>query len=204
MLGLPRRTFYRCLQEYGILEETLMVRKFSLLVGLCTVLGLAGCSKSQKSTGATTTTATAGELSVGSLAPDFSAKSHDGKDVKLSAFRGHPVVIYFYPKDETPGCTKEACSLRDSWNELDKKGVVLIGISGDSDESHRNFAEHHKLPFMLVSDPDGKIAAQFGVPFRLGYASRQTIVIDSEGKIKKVYRSVDVSKHAQEILGDVS
>jgi peroxiredoxin Q/BCP len=185
-------------------RENVMARNFCLLVGLFTIaLGATGCSKS-KGSEATTTTAAAGELAVGSLAPDFSAKSHDGKDVKLSAFRGHPVVIYFYPKDETPGCTKEACSLRDSWNELDKKGVVLIGISGDSDESHRNFAEHHKLPFMLVSDPDGKIAAQFGVPFRLGYASRQTIVIDSEGKIKKVYRSVDVSKHAQEILGDVS
>lgn len=142
-------------------------------------------------------------LKVGDAAPDFAAKSHDGKDVKLSAYKGHPVVVYFYPKDETPGCTKQACGFRDAWNELDKKGVVLIGVSADSDASHKAFAEHHKLPFLLVSDPDGKLAKQFGVPFRMGFTSRQTIVIDAEGRIKKLYRDVDVSTHATDVLKDV-
>lgn len=175
---------------------------FALASGLLQL----GCSKDSKSTEVkTTATTTDGtSLAPGQPAPDFVAKSHDGKDVKLSAFKGRPVVIYFYPKDETPGCTKQACALRDSWNELEKKGVVLIGISGDSDDSHRAFAEHHKLPFMLVSDPDGKIAKQFGVPFRAGFASRQTIVVDPEGKVKKIYRDVDVATHAQSVLGDVS
>jgi len=168
---------------------------FSLMVAASAI----GCSKDK-----TDAKSTQAELAPGTAAPDFSAKSHDGRDVKLSAFKGKHVVVYFYPKDETPGCTKQACALRDSWNELEKKNVVLIGISGDSDESHRKFAEHHKLPFMLVSDPDGKIAGQFGVPFKMGFASRQTFVIDPEGKIKKVYRSVDVAKHATDVLGDVS
>lgn len=180
------------------------------------VLALAACSKEKTETTAAITSAgaaaaTAGqgntkttELAVGSEAPDFSAKSHDGKDVRLSGFRGRPVVVYFYPKDETPGCTKQACGFRDAWAEMDKKGVVLIGVSGDTDESHRKFAQNHKLPFSLVSDPDGKIAAQFGVPFRMGFASRHTIVIAPDGKVKKIYRDVDVTTHAKDVLADVS
>lgn len=178
------------------------------------VLALAACSKEEAPEPAAANTsagAAAGqgstkttELAVGSEAPDFAARSHDGKEVKLSAFRGKPVVVYFYPKDETPGCTKQACGFRDAWTEMEKKGVVLIGVSGDSDESHRKFAENHKLPFSLVSDPDGKIAAQFGVPFRMGFASRQTIVIAPDGKVKKIYRDVDVTTHAKDVLADVS
>jgi len=193
------------------------------LVALAAAMALGGCSKNSAEPGQPATTATAAAsgagtttitgttppapsgdaLKVGDPAPDFSAKSHDGKDVKLSAYKGHPVVVYFYPKDETPGCTKQACGFRDAWNELDKKGVVLIGISADNDASHRAFAEHHKLPFLLVSDPDGKLAKQFGVPFRMCFTSRQTIVIDAEGRIKKLYRDVDVSTHANDVLKDV-
>jgi len=158
-------------------------------VGFMLLLG--GCSKD------------APALVEGKPAPDFTAKAHDGSTVQLSALKGKPVVLYFYPKDETPGCTKEACAFRDSWDALEKKGVVLLGVSGDSDEAHRAFIEHHKLPFRLISDADGAVAKTFGVPFRLGYASRQTIVIGADGNVLKIHRDVDVATHAQQILGEV-
>lgn len=148
-------------------------------------------------------TETAGELAVGKPAPDFSAKSHDGTDLKISSLKGKHVVVYFYPKDETPGCTKEACSFRDAWKDLSSTGVVLIGISTDTVDSHKKFAEHHKLPFHLVSDPDGSIAKQFGVPNNNGYLKRESFVIGPDGNVKKIYRDVDVTKHATEILADV-
>jgi peroxiredoxin Q/BCP len=140
---------------------------------------------------------------VASVPPDFSATASDGTPVHLAALKGKPVVVYFYPKDETPGCTAEACSFRDAWTSLSAKGVVLIGISADSDESHRGFAANHKLPFLLVSDTSGAIAAKFGVPVRGGYTARQSFVIGADGKVKKVYRTVDVGTHAAEIAADV-
>jgi thioredoxin-dependent peroxiredoxin len=139
---------------------------------------------------------------VGQIAPDFTLPAHDGPAMHLSALQGKPVVLYFYPKDETPGCTKEACSFRDSWQAIAKTGATLIGVSADSLESHRAFAEHFKLPFHLVSDPDGAIAKLYGVPFDSVH-KRQTIVIGADGKVIKVYRKVDVSVHAQEILSDL-
>jgi len=147
--------------------------------------------------------AVAGELQVGKAPPDFTAKAHDGTTLHLAALKGKPVVVYFYPKDETPGCTKEACSFRDAWTQLGKKDAVLIGISADDDASHKKFAEHYKLPFHLVSDPDGAIAKSFGVPFK-GYTARQTFIIGADGNVKKIYRTVDVTKHAQEIQLDLS
>lgn len=114
------------------------------------------------------------------------------------------MVVYFYPKDETAGCTKEACSFRDAWDRLHAKGVVLIGISGDDDNSHRAFTANHKLPFLLVSDPKGELAAKFGVPFHLGFASRQSFVIGADGNVKKIYRDVDVTVHDKQIEGDLS
>lgn len=143
------------------------------------------------------------ELAVGSPAPEFSAKAHDGTDITISALKGKPVVVYFYPKDETPGCTKEACAFRDAWKDLAAANVVLVGISSDTIDSHKKFAEHHKLPFHLVSDADGAIAKAYGVPTTLGYVARQTFVIGADGKVKKIYRSVDVAKHASEVLADV-
>jgi len=151
---------------------------------------------------ATAEPAAAGELEVGKLAPELKAKAHDGTSIQLSALKGKSVVIYFYPKDETPGCTKEACSFRDAWNQLGKK-AVMIGVSADDDASHKKFAEHHKLPFLLVSDPDGAIAKSFNVPFVAGLTKRQTVVIGPDGNVKKIYRTVDVTKHAAEIQGDL-
>ena len=144
-----------------------------------------------------------GEIEVGKPAPDFSAKAHDGFEVKPSALKGKAVVLYFYPKDETPGCTKEACAFRDAWKDLEATGVVLVGISTDNEESHKKFAEHHKLPFHLIADADGAIAKAYGVPNRAGFLARHTIVIGPDGNVKKIYRSVDVSKHAAEVLADV-
>jgi peroxiredoxin Q/BCP len=142
-------------------------------------------------------------VAVGSPPPDFTATAQDGTTVHLAALKGKPVIVYFYPKDETPGCTKEACSFRDAWDALSKKGVVLIGLSADTDDSHKAFAAHHKLPFLLVSDKDGKIAGSFGVPFQDGYTARQSFVVGADGLVKKVYRKVDVTVHAQEIMADL-
>ncbi|MGO9835020.1 MAG: peroxiredoxin [Polyangiaceae bacterium] len=139
---------------------------------------------------------------VGKPAPDFTATAQDGTAVHLAAWKGKRVVLYFYPKDETPGCTKEACSFRDAWQDLAKTGAVLVGISADTTDSHKDFAEHHKLPFLLVSDPDGRIADSYGVPFS-GHHSRQTVVIGADGSILKVYRKVDVTAHAAQILDDL-
>ena len=143
------------------------------------------------------------DLAAGKVAPDFTATAQDGTAIHLADLKGKSVVVYFYPKDETPGCTKEACAFRDGFTDLQKKGVVLIGVSGDSDASHKAFAEHHKLPFLLVSDPKGELATAYGVPFKDGYAGRQSFVIGADGKLKKVYRKVDVAVHAQEIASDV-
>lgn len=181
-------------------------------VSLCLCLTL-GCSKepprsdpsstASTSTSNAATTPASGEVAVGKPPPDFSTKDQNGADLKLSALKGKPVVIYFYPKDETPGCTAEAKDFRDSWKDLEKKGVTVIGISTDSAESHKAFAKHHELPFHLVSDEGGTIAKSFGVPNRLGFLGRQTFVIGADGNVKKIYRNVDVSKHASEVLADL-
>jgi peroxiredoxin Q/BCP len=140
---------------------------------------------------------------VGQPAPDFTATAQDGTAVRLAALKGKPVVLYFYPKDETAGCTKEACSFRDAWEAIAKTGAVLVGVSADDSASHKAFIAHWKLPFLLTSDPDGSIGKRFGVPFT-SYHARQTFVIGADGKVRKVYRKVDVSTHAQQILDDLT
>jgi len=140
---------------------------------------------------------------VGQTAPDFTTTAQDGTSVHIATLTGKQVVVYFYPKDETPGCTKEACSFRDAWVSLGKTGAVLVGVSADSLDSHKAFVAHYKLPFLLVSDPDGSIGKKYGVPFE-SYHQRQTIVIGANGKVRKVYRKVDVTVHAQEILADLA
>lgn len=139
---------------------------------------------------------------VGRTAPDFTATAQDGTVVHIGALKGKAVVLYFYPKDETPGCTKEACSLRDNWKAIAATGAVLVGVSADTLDSHRSFAAHYKLPFHLVSDPEGAIGRAYGVPFTT-FHKRQTFVIGANGTVRKVYRTVDVSTHAADILGDL-
>lgn len=174
------------------------MRFLRALVLVAALGALAACDHSSSSTAAP-----AQELAVGQPAPDFTAKAHDGTEIHLSALKGKPVVLYFYPRDETPGCTKEACAFRDAWKDLSKTGVVLVGISTDDEASHKSFAEHHELPFHLVSDPNGAIAKSYGVPNRMGFLARQSFVIAKDGTVKKIYRSVDVTKHASAILADL-
>ena len=140
---------------------------------------------------------------VGKIAPRVQGAAHDGAIIDTDTLRGHYVVLYFYPKDETPGCTKQACAFRDAWKDLSKDGAVMIGISADSDESHRKFVSRYKLPFLLLSDTDGSLAAKFEVPVNKGRTARQTIVIAPDGTVKRIYRKVDVSAHAQEVLSDL-
>jgi peroxiredoxin Q/BCP len=140
---------------------------------------------------------------VGKPAPDFTAAAQDGTPVHLAALKGKTVVLYFYPKDETPGCTKEACSFRDSWDAIGKTGAVLVGVSADTLDSHKSFAAHYHLPFLLVSDPDGSVGRSYNVPFQ-GRHHRETFVIGSDGNVRKAYRQVDVTVHAQQILGDLT
>jgi peroxiredoxin Q/BCP len=140
---------------------------------------------------------------VGKPAPDFSATAQDGSTVHLGALKGKSVVLYFYPKDETPGCTKEACSFRDAWASIAKTGAVLIGVSADTTDSHKSFAAHYSLPFLLVTDADGSVGRLYGVPFH-GHHARQTFVIGPDGNVRKAYREVDVTLHAQQVLGDLT
>jgi thioredoxin-dependent peroxiredoxin len=178
----------------------------SLLLYVFVTAAVVGCSKEASPPSKSSTTAastSAGEVTEGKPAPQVKGKAHDGTEIDLAALKGKPVVLYFYPKDETPGCTKEACAFRDAWSDLAKTNVVLVGISTDSLDSHKQFAEHHKLPFHLISDADGSIAKAYGVPNNAGFLGRQTFVIGADGNVKKIYRSVDVSKHASEVLADV-
>jgi peroxiredoxin Q/BCP len=151
--------------------------------------------------------ATNDNVQVGKPPPDFTALTYDDETVTLSKLKGRPVVIYFYPKDETPGCTKEACSFRDAWKDLAATNAVLIGISADSAASHKKFVEHWKLPFILISDEDTGLAQKFGVPMEIEgndlYESRQTFVIGADGNVKKIYREVDVTQHAAQVLADL-
>jgi thioredoxin-dependent peroxiredoxin len=140
---------------------------------------------------------------VGKTAPDFSGTAQDGTPVHLADFKGKTVVVYFYPKDETAGCTKEACSFRDAWDAIAKTGAVLIGISADTLDSHKAFATHYRLPFLLVSDPDGAIGRSYGVPFQ-GRHHRETFIIGADGIVRTTYRQVDVAVHAQQILADLT
>jgi peroxiredoxin Q/BCP len=147
------------------------------------------------------------ELQVGDVAPDFSLVDQNGKRQTLSGFRKQWVVLYFYPKDDTPGCTKEACSFRDDFLKLEKLNAQVLGISIDNAESHAAFASKYHLPFPLLADTNGKVATEFGSYFSFGplkFARRHTFIIDPTGKIAKIYRKVDPGKHSDRIIQDLS
>ncbi|MEL6471836.1 MAG: peroxiredoxin [Cyanobacteria bacterium J06623_4] len=141
-------------------------------------------------------------LSAGTKAPNFSSTDDAGNAVSLSDYSGKTVVIYFYPKDDTPGCTKQACSFRDSYSEYQGKDIVVLGVSMDDETSHKAFKEKFSLPFPLIVDTDGSIAKAFDVEGG-GYAKRVTFVIDGEGTITKVYESINTETHATDILSDL-
>lgn len=138
---------------------------------------------------------------VGQPAPAFQSQDQDGRPIALADFKGHPVVLYFYPKDETPGCTKEACSFRDGYAAIQATGAVILGVSADDVASHKAFAEKFHLPFRLVADPDHRIIDAYGVRMPvLGWAKRTTFLVDASGVIRKVFEGVNPAGHAQEVL----
>ena len=143
-----------------------------------------------------------GLLPVGASAPDFAATTQSGEHVQLSALRGHPVVAYFYPKDGTPGCTKEACAFRNTWKRYEAANVSIIGISADSETSHRDFQKKHELPFPLAADESNAIAKSYGVKTVLGMDMRVTFLIDKDGKVAHVWPDVDPGVHADQVLAD--
>ena len=137
----------------------------------------------------------------GKPAPDFELPSDDGETVKLSALRGKPVVLYFYPKDETPGCTKQACGIRDSYDAFRERGAEVFGISTDTQASHEKFKSKYQLPFTLLADPERKVGEAYGVTKDdSNYFERSTFVIGADGKVAKVLRRVDPEKHAGQVL----
>ena len=141
-------------------------------------------------------------LPVGSPVPDFTAPNQDGKAVSLTSFKGQPVLVYFYPKDDTPGCTKEACALRDRYATFQKAGIVILGVSRQDAESHRAFRAKYKLPFDLLTDKDGDVAKALGVDTMpvLGIHKRQSLLIGADGKLVAFFHDVDPEKHADEVL----
>jgi peroxiredoxin Q/BCP len=143
----------------------------------------------------------------GKPAPDFELTSDDGSTVRLSDLRGKPVVLYFYPKDDTPGCTRQACDIRDAWTAFRRSGAVVLGVSPDKEASHARFKSKYELPFTLLTDPDHAVSDSYDVWKQKSFAGkkymgveRSTFVIDAEGIVVKVMRKVDAKTHANDVL----
>ena len=147
-------------------------------------------------------------IEVGKPAPPFTLEDADGRSVSLADFRGKDVVVYFYPRDETPGCTKEACAFRDLWDDIRETGVEVLGVSPDSPESHRRFAANHRLPFRLLSDPDRRTMTTYGAfGDKMMYGKkvkgviRSTVWIGKDGKVKKRWAKVaSAADHPAQVL----
>jgi peroxiredoxin Q/BCP len=143
----------------------------------------------------------------GKPAPDFELVSDAGETVKLSEFRGRPVVLYFYPKDDTPGCTTQACGIRDAYGEFEQRGAVVLGVSPDNEASHVKFRDKYSLPFTLLADPDHTVSENYGVwveknaygKKKMGI-ERSTFLIDRDGNVAKVMRRVKPDTHADDVL----
>jgi peroxiredoxin Q/BCP len=154
----------------------------------------------------TFTVATAAEVSIGHPAPEFELPDQDGQLHSLEDYRDSWVVLYFYPKDETPGCTTEACEFRDNIFAYRDLNAQILGVSLDDVESHKNFAENHGLPFPLLADSDGTAADAYGVKtkmFGMIVAKRQTFIVDPDGKLAKHYEDVKPDTHSAEVLADL-
>lgn len=150
------------------------------------------------------------ELGVADLAPDFTLTSNEGKKVSLKDYSGKKVVLYFYPKDMTPGCTTEACSFRDNYSEIQKRGAVILGISADSIQSHQKFISKYELPFLLLSDENKEVSKEYDVWKQKSFLGkkyygieRSTFIIDEVGKIKAIFRKVKVAGHTEEVLRSI-
>jgi len=146
-------------------------------------------------------------LAQGTEAPDFALTSDTGETVTLSSLRGKPVVVYFYPRDDTPGCTTQACGIRDAWREFERSGAVVLGVSPDDEASHVTFRQKYDLPFTLLADPDHATAEAYGVWVEKSMygktymgVERSTFVIDAGGKLVQVMRNVKPAAHAADVL----
>jgi peroxiredoxin Q/BCP len=149
-------------------------------------------------------------LKEGAKAIDFSLKDKDGKMHKLSDYKGKTIVLYFYPKDDTPGCTAEACSFRDNYDEFKKRKAVVIGVSVDDEKSHKKFVDKYHLPFILLADPEKNIVQKYGVWGEKSFMGRKylgttraTFIIDKDFTIKKIFPKVSVVGHTKEILKEI-
>jgi len=147
----------------------------------------------------------------GELAPDFTLRSEADEEVTLSSFRGRPVILYFYPKDDTPGCTTQACGIRDAWSDFERAGAVVLGVSPDSERSHEKFRKKYDLPFTLLADTGHEVAERYGVWGEKKYmgraymgVSRSTFVIAADGTVKKVFEKVKPAEHADDVLAALS
>lgn len=147
-------------------------------------------------------------MKTGDKAPSFKSTDQDGREISLEEFRGKKLAIYFYPKDDTPGCTEQACNLSDNYNALQKAGYELIGISVDDEKSHRKFADKFNLPFRLVADVDKKIVENYGVWVEKNMygkkymgTARKTFIIDENGVISNIIEKVNTKEHTAQILG---
>ena len=143
----------------------------------------------------------------GKPAPDFELPTDSGETIKLSELRGKPVVLYFYPKDDTPGCTTQACGIRDAYGEFEKAGAVVLGVSPDNEKSHGKFKSKYELPFTLLADTEHSVAEQYGVWGEKSFAgkkymgvNRSTFVIDADGNVKRVMHDVKPANHADDVL----
>ena len=143
----------------------------------------------------------------GSPAPDFTLTSDSGEPVTLSSLRGKEVILYFYPKDDTPGCTTQACGIRDAWGEFEDAGAIVLGVSPDGEASHAKFKKKFDLPFALLADADHEVADAYGVWGEKSYAGktymgvlRSTFVIDSDGNVARVFHDVKPAEHADQVL----
>jgi thioredoxin-dependent peroxiredoxin len=148
---------------------------------------------------------------VGDPAPTFTLPSSEGGTVDLESLRGRPVVLYFYPKDDTPGCTRQACAIRDAWDEFARAGAVVLGVSPDSVDSHARFRDKHRLPFPLLADDDHRVAEAYGAwgeKTRYGKTSvgliRSSFVIDADGRLAAVKRNVNADRHREWALAELA
>jgi peroxiredoxin Q/BCP len=144
----------------------------------------------------------------GKAAPDFELTTDAGETVRLADLRGKPVVLYFYPRDDTPGCTRQACGIRDAWDAFRATGAVVFGVSPDGEESHAKFKQKHGLPFTLLADPDHEMTERYGFWGQKSFAGkkymgveRSTVVIGPDGVVEKVFRRVKPADHAAQVLG---
>ena len=149
-------------------------------------------------------------LKIGDKAPEFSLPDQDGRIHTLSGYKGKWVLVYFYPKDNTPGCTKEACAIRDVWSEFEELGAVVLGVSRDSVKSHRGFADKQRLPFTLLSDESAGVIRSYNAWKKKKLAGREymgivriSYLVDPQGRIAKVYQQVKPPEHAAEVLADL-